>query len=49
MEVVSEFLDLLCSLASAAFALLIKQSLPQPTSFLSFTLLTLSPIPPGEK
>ena len=34
-------------LTCAAFALLIKLSLSQPTSFFTFTLLILSPIPPG--
>jgi len=34
-------------LVCAAFALLIKMSLPQPTSFLTFPLLILPPMLPG--
>jgi len=45
---ISELIPCLALLAHAAFALPIKLSLLRPTSFLTFTLLILSPIPPGE-
>jgi len=45
-EAVNEFPILLC-LVLAAFALPVKLSLTQRTSFLTFTLLILSPIPLG--
>jgi len=44
----SEWIPWFASLACAAFALPVKQSLSQPTTFPTFTLLILSPIPLGE-
>ena len=43
----SEWIPCFALLACAASALRIKLSLSQPTSFLTFTLLALSPIPLG--
>ena len=45
----SEWIPCFALLAHAAFAFLTKLSLSQPTSFLTFTLLNLSPIPTGEE
>ena len=42
-----ELIPWLALLVCEAFALPIKLSLSQPMSFLIFTLLILSPIPPG--
>jgi len=41
----SELIPLLALLAHEAFALPVNLSLPQPRSFLTFTLPILSPIP----
>lgn len=44
----TEWIPCFAWFACSPFALTIKQALPQPTGFLTFSLPNLSPVPPGE-